>query len=138
MVGLNRITLIGNLGQEPQTRQTQGGSQVANLRLATNEKWRDRSSGEMKTSTEWHNVVAFGSTAEFVSRYLAKGSLIYVEGRIQTRKWQDKNGADRYTTEVIAQSMQILDTNKVEQPSDFPDGSNDFPDIDDGFDKCPF
>ena len=139
MAGVNRVVLLGNLGQEPQVRQTQGGSTVANLRLATNESWRDRVSGELKTSTEWHNIVAFGKTAETVDRFLSKGSLIYVEGRLQTRKWQDQSGADHYTTEVLAQTIQLLDrASGAEQPQNIEPQLGEAADDPLDFSKCPF
>ncbi len=139
MAGLNRVMLLGNLGQAPQVRQAQGGSPVANLRLATNESWRDRVSGELKTSTEWHNIVAFGRTAEMVDRFLSKGSLIYVEGRLQTRKWQDQSGADRYTTEILAQKIQLLDrASGDEPPQDAEPRHCETSDDPYDFSKCPF
>ncbi len=106
--GLNKVMLIGNLGNDPEIRYTQSGSAVANLRLATAEAWRDRESGEMNERTEWHNVVMFARLAEITGEYLRKGSQIYVEGRLQTRKWQDRDGNDRYTTEIVANEMQML------------------------------
>lgn len=106
--GLNKVMLIGNLGADPETRYTGGGRAVANIRLATAESWRDRESGEQQDRTEWHRVVFFGRLAEIVEEYLKKGSQVYVEGRIQTNKWQDKDGNDRYTTEIIANEMQML------------------------------
>lgn len=106
--GLNKVMLIGNLGADPEIRYTTGGSAIANLRLATAESWRDKESGEQQERTEWHRVVFFGRLAEVAGEYLKKGSQIYVEGRIQTRKWQDKDGSDRYSTEIIANEMQML------------------------------
>jgi len=106
--GINKVILIGNLGNDPETRYTSGGAAVANVSLATSESWKDRESGEQQERTEWHRVVFFGRLAEIVSEYLRKGSQIYVEGRLQTRKWQDKDGNDRYTTEVVANEMQML------------------------------
>ena len=106
--GLNKVMLIGNLGADPETRFTAGGRAVANVRLATADSWRDRESGEQQERTEWHRVVFFGRLAEIVEEYLRKGSQIYVEGRIQTNKWQDKDGNDRYTTEIVANEMQML------------------------------
>lgn len=139
MAGVNRVMLLGNLGQEPQVRQTQGGSAVANLRLATNESWRDRVSGELKTSTEWHNIVAFGKTAETVDRFLSKGSLIYVEGRLQTRKWLDQSGVDRYTTEILVQTIQLLDrASGAEQPQNAEPQRHETADDPLDFSKCPF
>jgi len=106
--GLNKVMLIGNLGADPEIRYTAGGSAIANLRLATAESWRDKESGEQQERTEWHRVVFFGRLAEIAGEYLKKGSQIYVEGRLQTRKWQDKDGADRYSTEIVANEMQML------------------------------
>jgi single-strand DNA-binding protein len=109
MASLNKVQLIGNLGADPEVRFTQGGVAVANLRIATTEKWKDKNSGELKEQTEWHRVVVFGKLAELCREYLAKGRSIYVEGRLQTRSWDDKDGNKRYTTEVQAQTIQFLD-----------------------------
>lgn len=106
--GLNKVMLIGNLGADPEVRYTAGGSAVANVRLATAESWRDKETGDQQERTEWHRVVFFGRTAEVVAEYLKKGSQIYVEGRLQTRKWQDKEGTERSTTEIVANEMQML------------------------------
>ena len=106
--GINKVILIGNLGNDPDTRYTAGGAAVANITLATNESWRDKESGEMQERTEWHKVVFFARLAEIVSEYLRKGSQVYIEGRLQTRKWQDKEGNDRWTTEIVANEMQML------------------------------
>src|SRR5262245_45474044 len=107
--GVNKAILIGNLGRDPETRYTQGGSAVARFSIATSESWRDKQTGEQQERTEWHNVVCFARLAEIAGEYLKKGSKVYIEGRIQTRKWQDQNGQDRYTTEIIANEMQMLD-----------------------------
>ncbi len=106
--GINKVILIGNLGNDPEVRYTAGGSAVANVSLATTESWRDKESGEQQEKTEWHRVVFFGRLAEIVAEYLKKGSQIYVEGRLQTRKWQDKEGNDKYSTEIVANEMQML------------------------------
>jgi single-strand DNA-binding protein len=106
--GINKVILIGHLGQDPETRAMPSGSQVANLRIATTESWRDKQSGEQKEATEWHTVVLFGRTAEVAAEYLKKGSQVYIEGRLRTRKWQDKSGNDRYSTEIVASDMQML------------------------------
>lgn len=106
--GINKVILIGNLGQDPEVRYTANQSAVANVRIATSETWKDKATGEQKEQTEWHSVVFFGRLAEIVSEYLKKGSQIYVEGRLRTRKWQDKEGQDRYTTEIVADEMQML------------------------------
>lgn len=106
--GINKAILIGNLGKDPETRYTAGGSAVTNVRIATNETWKDKQTGEQQERTEWHAVVFFGRLAEIAAEYLRKGSTVYVEGRLQTRKWQDKDGQDRYTTEIVANEMQML------------------------------
>ncbi len=106
--GVNKVILIGNLGKDPETRYLPSGGAVANVTLATSESWKDKTSGESKERTEWHNVVFYSKLAEIVGQYLKKGSQVYVEGSIRTRKWQDKEGHDRYTTEIIADEMQML------------------------------
>src|SRR5690625_107128 len=106
--GVNKAILIGNLGADPEMRYTQAGKAVANLRIATSERWRDRESGEQQERTEWHRVVLFGKLGEIAGEYLKKGSQVYLEGRIQTRKWQGQDGQDRYTTEIVANQMQML------------------------------
>ncbi len=106
--GINKVILVGNLGQDPETRAMPSGKSVTNVRLATTDSWRDKQSGEQKEQTEWHNVVFFDRLAEIAAEYLRKGSQVYVEGRLRTRKWQDKSGNDRYTTEIVAQEMQML------------------------------
>jgi len=111
--GVNKVILIGNLGAEPEVRYMQSGDAVANVRIATSESWRDKNTGETQERTEWHHVVFFGKVAEVVKQYLHKGSKIYVEGQLRTRKWQDKEGQDRYTTEVVVSvggTMQMLDS----------------------------
>ncbi len=107
--GVNKAILIGNLGNDPEVRYTPNGSAVATVSLATSETWRDKQSGELQDRTEWHRIVFFNRLAEIVGEYLHKGSKIYVEGSLRTRKWQDKNGIDRYTTEIIANEMHMLD-----------------------------
>lgn len=108
--GVNKVILIGNLGNDPEVRYTPSGSAVANVTLATSMTWRDKQSGELQERTEWHRIVFFNRLAEIVGEYLRKGSKIYVEGSLRTRKWQDKSGIDRYTTEIIANEMHILDS----------------------------
>lgn len=108
--GVNKVILIGNLGKDPEVRYMPSGGAVANVTIATSESWKDKQSGEMRENTEWHNVVFFNRLAEIVGEYLKKGSKVYVEGRLQTRKWQDKSGQDRYTTEIVASEMQMLDS----------------------------
>ena len=106
--GVNKVILVGNLGADPETRYTASGSAVTNIRLATAESWRDKQSGEKQERTEWHRVVFFSRLAEIAAEYLRKGSQCYIEGRIQTRKWQGQDGQDRYTTEIVAAEMQML------------------------------
>ena len=112
--GVNKVILIGHLGQDPEIRYMPSGGAVANLTLATSESWRDKQSGEMREKTEWHRVVIFGNLAEVAGEYLKKGSQVYIEGSLQTRKWQDQSGQDRYTTEVVVNiggTMQMLGGN---------------------------
>ncbi len=106
--GLNKVMLIGNLGADPEIRYTAGGAAVANVRLATADTWRDKDSGETQERTEWHRVVFFGRLAEIVEQYVKKGSQIYIEGRLRTRKWQDKEGNEKFSTEIVASDMQML------------------------------
>lgn len=106
--GVNKVILIGNLGADPEVRHTASGSAIANIRLATTDSWKDRNTGERQERTEWHRVVFFSRMAEVVGEYLRKGSRCYIEGRIQTRKWQGQDGQDRYTTEIVASDMQML------------------------------
>jgi single-strand DNA-binding protein len=108
--GINKVILIGNLGADPETRAMPSGMTVANIRIATSENWKDKQSGENKERTEWHNVAMFGRLGEIAGEYLKKGSKVYIEGSLRTRKWQDKSGNDRYTTEIIANEMQMLDS----------------------------
>ncbi|MEO8018708.1 MAG: single-stranded DNA-binding protein [Pseudomonadota bacterium] len=108
--GINKVILIGNLGADPETRAMPSGMTVANIRVATSESWKDKQSGESKERTEWHNVAMFGRLGEIAGEYLKKGSKVYIEGSLRTRKWQDKSGNDRYTTEIIANEMQMLDS----------------------------
>ena len=109
MAGVNKVILIGNLGADPEVRHLQNGASVANFRLATSETYKDRQTGERREQTEWHNVVAWRGLAEITEKYLRKGSKVYVEGKLRTRKWQDKDGQDRYTTEIQADEMTLLD-----------------------------
>lgn len=106
--GINKVILVGNHGADPETRYTASGSAVTNIRLATTDSWRDRQSGEQNERTEWHRVVFFARLAEIAAEYLRKGSQVYVEGRLQTRKWQGQDGSDRWTTEIVANEMQML------------------------------
>ena len=106
--GVNKVILVGNLGQKPEMRYTATQSAVANLSIATTESWKDKESGEMRDKTEWHRVVYLGKLAEIVEKYLDKGSSVYIEGKLQTRKWQDKSGADRWTTEIVGNELTML------------------------------
>ena len=106
--GVNKVIIVGNLGQDPDTRYMPSGDAVTNLNIATNESWKDKQTGEQKDRTEWHSVAMFGRLAEIAAEYLRKGSQVYIEGKLRTRKWQDKDGNDRYTTEIIADEMQML------------------------------
>lgn len=106
--GINKVILIGNLGRDPEVRYTAGGSAVANLRIATTESWKDKQTGEKKEATEWHSVVLFGKLGEIAGEYLKKGRTVYIEGRLQTRKYQDKEGVERYSTEIVGSDMQML------------------------------
>jgi single-strand DNA-binding protein len=106
--GVNKVILVGNLGADPETRAMPSGSSVANLRIATSESWRDKTSGEQQERTEWHRVALFGRLAEIASEYLRKGSQVYIEGSLRTRKWQDKQGQERFTTEIVGNELQML------------------------------
>ena len=108
MASVNKVILVGNLGADPETRFMPNGDAVANIRLATTESWKDKVSGEKKEITEWHRVVLYRKLGEIAGQYLKKGSAVYIEGRIRTRKWQDKEGQERYTTEIEANEMQML------------------------------
>lgn len=142
MASVNRVILIGNLGADPDQRFLPNGDAVCNIRLATTESWKDKASGEKNEITEWHRVVFYRKLAEIVGQYVKKGHGLYVEGRIRTRKWQDKDGQDRYTTEIEASEMQMLggksecdshsqprertNNNKVAQQDSFDDGDVPF------------
>ena len=106
--GVNKVILIGNLGADPETRAMPSGTTVANLRVATSESWRDKQTGEQQERTEWHRVALFGRLAEIAAEYLRKGSQVYIEGSLRTRKWQDKQGNERYSTEIVGNEMQML------------------------------
>jgi single-strand DNA-binding protein len=106
--GVNKVILVGNLGADPETRSMPSGMTVTNIRIATSESWKDKSSGAQQERTEWHNIALFGRLGEIAAEYLRKGSQVFVEGKLRTRKWQDKTGNDRYTTEIIADNMQML------------------------------
>lgn len=106
--GINRVTIIGNLGQDPETKALPSGSYVTNISVATSESWKDKQTGQQQERTEWHRIVFFNRLAEIAGEYLKKGSQVYIEGKLQTRKWQDQNDQDRYTTEIVANEMQML------------------------------
>lgn len=121
--GVNKVILVGNLGQEPEHRVLPSGGGVTNISIATSESWKDKNTGEMQERTEWHRVVFFNRLAEIAAEYLRKGSKVYVEGSLRTRKWQDQSGQDRYSTEVIANEMQMLDSRNMSQDSGFSGGA---------------
>ena len=108
MASVNKVILVGNLGRDPETRYSPDGAAITNVSIATTDTWKDKASGEKKEATEWHRISAFGRLAEICGEYLKKGSQVYIEGKLRTRKWQDKEGQDRYTTEIIADAMQML------------------------------
>ena len=132
--GVNKVILVGNLGQKPEMRYTATQTAVANLSIATTESWKDKESGEHRDKTEWHRVVFFGNLAEIAEKYLDKGSSVYIEGKIQTRKWQDKEGKDRWTTEVLGNQLTMLGSrNTSESPAQPNDSSSTpFPEDDSG------
>ena len=115
--GINKVILIGNLGADPEVRYMPSGSSVANISLATNDSWKDKQTGELQERTEWHKVCLFDKLAQIAGEYLKKGSKIYIEGSIRTRKWQDQSGNDRYTTEIVANTMQMLDSKEIKSKS---------------------
>lgn len=110
MSGVNKVIIIGNVGQDPETKYTQSGTAIASLSIATSESWKDKNTGQQREETEWHRVVFYNRLAEVVGEYVRKGSKIYIEGKLKTRKWQDQSGQDRYTTEIVASQMQMLDS----------------------------
>jgi single-strand DNA-binding protein len=153
--GVNKAIIVGTLGQDPEIRYTANGGAVANISVATNESWRDKATGEAQERTEWHRIVMFGKLAEIAQQYLKKGSQAYFEGRIQTRKWQDQSGNDRYSTEIVANEMQMLggragggggapmdsggQSQSQSQPQSRPaPAAADTAPMDDGFDDIPF
>ena len=147
--GVNKVILVGNLGKDPEVRYSPNGSAMANVTIATAESWKDKQSGEKQEKTEWHRVVFFYRLAEIVGEYLKKGSQVYIEGRLQTRKWQGQDGQDRYTTEIVANDMQMLgsragggsDTSWNQQPSNKPEqksSPSSAPPVDDFDDDVPF
>jgi len=149
--GVNKAIIVGTLGQDPEMRYTANGSAVANISVATNETWKDKSTGEAQERTEWHRIVMFGKLAEIASQYLKKGSQAYFEGRIQTRKWQDNSGNDRYSTEIVANEMQMLggragagggapmeSSGQSQSQSQSRPAPAETAPMDDGFDDIPF
>lgn len=108
--GINKVIIVGNLGNDPEVRYANNGAAIANLSVATSESWKDKNTGEMQEKTEWHRIVMFNRLGEIAGEYLRKGSKVYIEGKLQTRKWQDQSGQDRYTTEIVANEMQMLDS----------------------------
>ncbi|WP_374262715.1 single-stranded DNA-binding protein [Zoogloea sp.] len=123
MASVNKVILIGNLGKDPETRYAPSGDAICNITLATTDTWRDKASGEKREATEWHRVVFFGKLAEIAGQYLRKGSPVYVEGSLRTRKWQDKDGQDRYTTEIRADEMKMLGSRQGMGGADAPSRS---------------
>jgi len=120
MSGVNKVIIIGNLGDDPEQRTTTNGNAVSNLSIATSEKWKDKETGQQQERTEWHRVVLFNRLAEIAGEYLRKGSKVYVEGSLRTRKWQDSSGADRYTTEIVGANLQMLDSRNDQPRSSQP------------------
>ena len=135
MAGINKVILVGNLGRDPEMRYTQNGVAVCSFSLATSETYKDRTSGEKVTQTEWHNIILWRGLAETAEKYLRKGSSVYIDGKIRTRKWEDQQGQTRYTTEIIADTMQMLDrrdssadaSQTVAQPAAAPEKQVDVP-----------
>ncbi|HHJ17094.1 MAG TPA: single-stranded DNA-binding protein [Gammaproteobacteria bacterium] len=125
--GVNKVILVGNLGKDPEVRYMSNGNAVCNVTLATSESWKDKQTGEQKEKTEWHTIVFYRRLAEIAGEYLKKGSQVYIEGKLQTRKWQDKSGNDRYTTEIIANEMQMLGSRGGGGSADFGGASSSRP-----------
>jgi len=121
--GVNKVILVGRLGQDPEVRYMQNGDAVANISLATSEEWKDKNTGDKKSKTEWHRVVVYRRLGEIAGEYLKKGAMVYFEGKLQTRKWQDQNGNDKYTTEIIAHQMQMLGGNQQQQSAPADQGA---------------
>lgn len=130
MAGINKVILVGNLGKDPEVRHLEAGSTVANFSIATSETYKDKTTGEKKTNTEWHNIVVWGNLAQIVEKYVVKGMQVYVEGKLTTRKWQDKDGNDRYTSEIVANTIQMLGGVKS--------SNNDNSNSDEPIDDMPF
>lgn len=146
--GVNKVIIVGTLGQDPEVKYTANGSAVVNVGVATNESWKDKQTGETQERTEWHRIVMFGKLAEIAGQYLKKGSQAYFEGSLRTNKWQDQSGNDRYTTEIIANEMQMLGGRggsggapapvQEEQQSQSKPAAAETAAMDDGFDDIPF
>ena len=134
--GVNKVILVGNVGNDPDVRYTANGQAVANLSMATSEVWRDKTTGEKQERTEWHRVVFFGKAAEIVRDYTKKGSKLFVEGALKTRKWEDKNGVERYTTEIVSSDLQMLDGRSDQSMAEAPQMQSSADDIMD--DDIPF
>ena len=124
MAGINKVIIVGNLGNDPDVRTMPNGDAVAKISVATSESWNDKNTGERREVTEWHSIVFYRRQAEVASEYLRKGSKVYVEGRLKTRKWQDQNGQDRYTTEIIGDVLQMLDSRQSGEKQDKPSTNN--------------
>lgn len=138
--GINKVILIGNCGQDPETKYMPSGGAVTNVSVATSEYWKDKQTGQQKEMTEWHRVVFFNRLAEIAGEYLEKGSKVYIEGSLRTRKWQDQSGVDRYSTEIVANEMQMLDSRqplKTNQ-NDTPQRNQGAPSEDSFDDEIPF
>ena len=139
MNGINKAIIVGTLGKDPDVKYLSSGNAVANLSVATSEKWKDKQTGEMQERTEWHRVSMFGAVAEVAGKYLAKGSQVYLEGKIQTRKWQDKDGQDRYSTEIVANQMQMLGGKRSDEQASKPKSEPKAPPKSEDFDEeIPF
>lgn len=138
MAGVNKVIIVGNLGQDPETRTTQAGEMVTTISVATSEKWQDKQTGEVKEVTEWHRIVFYKRKAEVAAEYLRKGSKVYVEGRLKTRKWQDQNGQDRYTTEIQGDVLQMLDSRQQDKSSTSSKTKNPEESADNFDDDIPF
>lgn len=128
--GINKVILVGNLGNDPEVRYANNGNAIANISVATSESWKDKNTGDQQEKTEWHRVVMFNRLGEIAGEYLKKGSKVYIEGKLQTRKWQDQSGNDRYTTEIVANEMQMLDSRgdsggSYQAPQQAPQGQGD-------------
>ena len=130
MKGINRAIIVGTLGKDPEMNKTASGKAICNISVVTSESWRDKQSGEKVEKAEWHKIVAFDRLAEIMGQYLRKGSQVYIEGKLQTRKWQDQGGQDRYTTEIVARDMQMLGSKPQSSQSGFRDKPADGPDDD--------